>query len=201
MEKILHRPLFPLVVSAYTVDSHLGDYYKQASKNLSRSCIDHDIQHVIYPLRAAKDWFEGCSLKPTVIAHALKTYQRPILWLDADAVVLKYPSLLETLKANIALHVGAGGHWLSGTLFVTPAALTFVQQWQQATDPKVADEITLLHLHRKTHNRPTMERLPNTYNCVVHSASDTSDTVIGHFLRPDEAKRNNLNSVPIDQRY
>ena len=201
MKTILHRPLFPLVVSAYTVDSHLGDYYKQASQKLSQSCIDHDIQHVIYPLRASKDWFEGCSLKPTVIAHALKTYQQPILWLDADAVVLKYPSLMEGLKASLALHVGAGGHWLSGTVFVAPAALNFVEQWQQATDPEVADEITLLHLYRRTQQPPSMEYLPSTYNSVVHSETDTSDTVIGHFLRPDEAKKNQLDSVPINKRY
>jgi hypothetical protein len=196
MKTILYRPSFPLVVSAYTVDSHLGDYYKQASQKLSQSCIDHDIQHVIYPLRASKDWFEGCSLKPTVIAHALKTYQQPILWLDADAVVLKYPSLLETLNASLALYVGPGGHWLSGTLFAAPTALTFIQQWQQATDPKIADEITLLHLYRRTQNRPAMVNLPNTYNCVVHSKTDTSDTVIGHFLRPDQAEIQGLKSTP-----
>jgi hypothetical protein len=201
MKSILYRPSFPLVVSAYTVNSHLADYYKKASQKLSQSCIDHDIQHVIYPLRAANNWFEGCSLKPTVIAHALKTFNQPILWLDADAVVLKYPSLLETLKVSLALHVGAGGHWLSGTLFATPAALTFVEQWKQATDPTVADEITLLHLYRKTQQKPTMEALPSAYNCVVHSATDTSDTVIGHFLRPDEAKRKHLDSVPIANRY
>jgi len=200
VKTILYRPSFPLVVSAYTVDSHLGDYYKQASQKLSQSCIDHDIQHVIYPLRASKNWFEGCSLKPAVIAHALKTFQQPILWLDADAIILSYPEMFETISSGIALHVAEGGHWLSGTLYVSLNALDFVLHWQSATDPAIADEITLLQVYKQSKTQPQFTKLPKSYNQTIYQTTDRTGVKIGHFVRHDVAELQGLESVPVELR-
>ena len=67
INEIAHKPNFPLIVTAYTVSSHLGDYYKRAVARFTKSCIKHDLKHIVYPLNQVGDWVKGCNLKPTVI--------------------------------------------------------------------------------------------------------------------------------------
>ena len=200
MKTIFHRPSFPLVVSAYTVDSHLGDYYKQAAQKLCSSCVRHDLPHVVFPLRAASNWIEGCSFKPAVIAHALKTFKQPILWLDADAIVLKYPSVFEEINSGIALHVSEGGHWLSGTLCVAPDAFNFVLEWETANKPSIADEITLLQVYRKSKSPPLLTKLPSIYNQPIYATTDQTKVSIGHFVRKDVADIQGRKSIPVHMR-
>lgn len=189
LNSILHRPNFPVIVSAYTISSHLGNYYQRASIRLTKSLIKYNLRHFIYPLNPVNDWVKGCSLKPTVILSVLKTVQCPVLWIDADAELFAYPELFNgPTKFDMALR-SSEGHWLSGTLYFTPKAIDFVEHWLSQTKPNEPDEITLLRLYRNCppQKRPVLEMLPQSYNTVVHSETDFSQVVIGHHVRPDVA--------------
>ena len=190
------RPDFPIVISGYTVKSHLGDYYKRATHRLTESLIKYDMQHIIYPLKSVDDWTTGCSLKPALILETLKAFKRPVLWIDADGEVFKYPKIFENAKFDIALRK-VGGHWLSGTLYFSPKAIPLVTEWVKQTTTKEPDEITLLNICRKTTFGAKLKMLDKPYNQVVHSETDTSKIIIGHYIRPDVAGTRGVKAVKI----
>ena len=193
------RPNFPIVISGYTVTSHLGTYYKRTISRLSESLIKFDLPHLIYPMQGVKNWAKGCGFKARIISHALRTFNHPVLWIDADGEVFKYPQIFEDARFDMALCTAGGGHWLTGTLYMRPTIKSFVQEWVKVTESKwQPDEITLLNLHRnKRQYKFKLEILPGEYNKIVHSKSDKQKIVIGHYIRPDVAPSRNVKAVKI----
>ncbi len=177
---------FPMTITGYTSSSHLGDYYKRAVRRLFVSCTQLDITLLAYALKPVTDWITGCSLKVPVIIETIERYQRPVLWVDADGEIFKYPSELANITSGIAL-CSVQGHWLSGTFLACPDALPFLREWQKVAVPPAPDEVALLHLYRSSSDRPKLHMLPDNYNVVVHNTTDLSDVVIGHHIRPDVA--------------
>ena len=195
---INYRPEFPIVVSGYTVTSHLGDYYKRASYRLVNSLIKFDIPHLIYPMKGVKNWAKGCSFKARIIWHALRTFNHPVLWIDIDGEMFQYPSIFEDANFDMALHCSDGGHWLTGTLYFSPIAADFVEIWmEEAEKTAEPDEIVLLHLHRNRDPKFRLKLLPIEYNKVVHTRTDTSKLVIGHYIRSDIAGMRGVKHVKI----
>lgn len=206
---IIHRPKFPIIVTAYTIDSHLGNYYQRCVTRLTKSCIKFNLQHIVFPLNSVDSWLHGCNLKPTVILHALQLFQSPILWIDADAEIFKYPQIFEDpFKYDIALAAEAppSGHWLSGTLYCKPAAIDFVEAWRQHTPTKSikdkdADEVTIRNLWYDSDpaSRPSIHLLPEPYNTIIHTKTNLSNVVIGHYIREDIAPVRNCEALPVPE--
>lgn len=207
---ISFQPEFPIIVTAYTTTSHLGDYYQRAVTRLSKSCIKFNLPFVIFPLSGVGEWLHGCNLKPTVILHALHLFKKPILWIDADAQVFQYPNIFadSQFKYDIALAAEAppSGHWLSGTLYCKPSAIDFIDEWRKCTPHKTnqdtyADEITIKNLwyDSNPNTRPNIHLLPQPYNAVVHTQTDTSSIIIGHYIREDVAPMRNCEAVPVPE--
>jgi hypothetical protein len=193
---LLHRPDYPLVITGYTVTSHLGDYYKKSVQRLVKSLIKFDMPHIVYPLKGVDDWCEGCALKPSLIQYTLERYGRPILWIDADGEVFKYPDIFNDADFDMALH-SQNGHWLSGTLYMSQNTLEFVNKWREVTPNNVPDEISLLRLYSNNKFSLGLRQLPSSYNMVVHTKTDTSELIIGHYLRPDIAPGRGAEAVEI----
>jgi hypothetical protein len=190
------HPKFPLIVTAYTVSSHLGDYYKRCVTRLIRSCVKFDLPHLVLPLEKQSDWDAGCSLKIRVLQQLLGQLNRPLLWLDADAEIFSYPDIYETIDCEMALSATCG-HWLTGTLYFKPNTLSFIELWKQRTGPGAVDEVALLHLYNSSQKRPKLVMLPESYNVTIHSTSDLSNVVIGHHIRPDVAPSRGVQANPI----
>ena len=191
------RRKFPLIVTAYTISSHLGDYYKRCVARLIRSCIKFDLAHLVLPLEQQANWDAGCATKIVVIQQLLNQLHRPLLWLDADAEIFAYPNLFEDINCEMALSC-ITGHWLTGTLYLTPSTLPFIELWKQRTGP-VVDEVALMHLYAdsRPHNRPKLTMLPPSYNTAIHTATDLSSVVIGHHMRPDVAPSRGVQANPV----
>lgn len=197
------RPNFPLIISGYTVTSMLGDYYKRASVRLSRSCIKFDLPHMIFPLTPQKGWCAGCSLKPALILYAIRKFQQPVLWIDADAEIFQYPKEFDNATFDMALH-SASGHWLSGTLYISNKIEEFVKAWKRRTEENTPDEVTLLHTHRNWPNNeraPRLKMLDASYNTVVHKKTRTDKIVIGHYIRSDVAPVRGVEAVPLNEKF
>ena len=87
----------------------------------------------------------------------LTCLNRPILWLDADAIIYQKPSLFESLEADIALRIveelpnDHPSKMISGTLFLRPtkAAKEILEEWDFETetllkqDPTLWDQVSL----------------------------------------------------------
>jgi hypothetical protein len=190
---------FPLIVTAYTISSHLGDYYKRCVTRLIRSCIKFDLSHLVLPLEQQGGWDAGCATKIVVIQQLLKQLNRPLLWLDADAEIIAYPKMFETIDCEMAL-ASVTGHWLTGTLYFRPSALPFIETWKQRTGADV-DEVALVKLYTSLPSsyRPRMIMLPDSYNVAIHTTSNLNDVVIGHHMRPDVAPTRGVQANPIPE--
>lgn len=190
---------FPLIVTAFTISSHLGDYYKRCVTRLIRSCIKFDLSHLVLPLNQQNGWDAGCATKIVVIQQVLQTFNRPILWLDADAEIFSYPRLFENIDCEMALS-SVAGHWLTGTLYFSPNALQFIESWKQHTKTSgEVDEVSLYHLFTSTLTHPKMQMLPGSYNTAIHQGSDLHDVVIGHHMRPDVAPSRGVVANPVPE--
>jgi len=201
-ESISYVPDNPIIVTAYTVDSHLGNYYQKAVLRLTRSCTKFNLPHIVFPLIGSKDWIHGCNLKPTVILHALTIFNKPILWLDADAQIFKKLDKFINPSFDMALVSGEGNHWLSGTLYCSPKVKTFIENWKHLTAAKqnIADELTLRDLfYNSREDRPSTELLPLEYNTVIHSETDIKTVTIGHYIREDIAPIRGVKAVPLNE--
>jgi len=198
LPNICVSPDFPIVVSGYTISSHLGDYYKRASHRLSKSLLKHDLAHIIFPLKHASSWAKNCALKQTLILQVLETMNHPVLWIDIDGEVFKYPSVFENAKFDMAI-CSVSGHWLTGTLYFSAKkkSMDFVRLWRQKTKPSEPDEVSLLHLFRCNNSGLKLQMLDNTYNSVVHKETNLAKVTIGHYLRPDVAPHRGVKAIPI----
>jgi hypothetical protein len=184
----------PHIITAYTTNSHLGNYYQQATIRLTKSLIKHNLPHTVYVLPPVTDWTHGCSLKPKTILNHLQQTQQPTLWIDADAEILNPLEL--NITQDLALHITDSNHWLTGTLYIHPNAIPFIQQWVNNTKPNEPDEITLSNLYHNHPNPPTLQRLPIQYNAIIHAHTGPTNIKIGHHIRPDIAPTRNLTPTP-----
>ncbi len=86
-----------IFVSFYTQDSG----YEKEVKHLIASCQKLGLSTDIVPIVSKGRWDENCSYKPHFLLKMLKKHQKPIVWIDADGIVLQKPVLFETLTCDI----------------------------------------------------------------------------------------------------
>lgn|GEM_PF-693857 len=130
---------FPLVISFFCGD----DYYYRAADQLRGDCTRLGLEHHIVeaPLAPGTSWIAACRYKVRFIAECLRTFRRPVLWMDVDCRLLRRPELLESCRADLAFFL-RGFRYLKGydpmalprlaqpsiLLFgYTPMALEFVE--------------------------------------------------------------------------
>ena len=93
--------------------------YAREARKLIKSCNNHNIPHYIVPIDQQEDWTANCAQKPKIILQALaKNPDKNIVYLDADARVMRYPDLFDSLDCDIGVHYLHGQELLSGTIFL-----------------------------------------------------------------------------------
>ncbi len=75
----------PLVVSYYTKKTP----YEKEVETLINSCKKFNIESHIEGIEDKGSWEENCAFKPYFMKEKMKEFQRPLLWVDADAVFLQ----------------------------------------------------------------------------------------------------------------
>lgn len=138
-----HRTL-PVVVSYYT-----DPFYQKEAFELLRSCqlhqLDYRIEHI--PPQGGGTWLENTNYKPTfLLAQARLFPDRTLLWLDADARVRRFPSLLDGLPGPIAFHTWEGKTPASGTVYLAgPDRMGVLSDWVKEVDrdPWATDQVCM----------------------------------------------------------
>ncbi len=165
-------------------------------EGLIASCKKFDLPYSIDPIPNFGTWEKNCCFKPKYILKKLIDLKRPILWLDADALIVQKPTLFEALDADIALRIvnelpkDHQSKMISGTVFVnnTPEALKVLQEWDLETetlfkqDPHLWDQVSL----RNVLQRSTAEvyALDSRYYQVYNKVEDEKtlhEAIIIHF--------------------
>ncbi len=122
----------PLVVSFYTLDTP----YEEEVKYLQASCESFQIENQIEGIPSAGSWERNCAFKPIFILKKMEECQRPLLWVDADAVFIRPLENLSVFSADFAVRIypcpeDHPSKIVSATLFInnTEAARNLVYLW------------------------------------------------------------------------
>jgi hypothetical protein len=133
-------------VSAYTINTP----YEEEIKNLKKSLTDFGFStnHIV-PINNLGTWEKNCQQKATVIKNKLLELREPIVWLDADAVIKKTPTLFTEIEEDLGICVYRG-EYLSGTIFLKPSEQIFdlLDRWIEEcnNNPKEWDQKILQKL-------------------------------------------------------
>lgn len=124
-------------------------------------------------VRAVPDfgsWERNCGHKPEFLAGLRVEYPGiPLVWVDADARVIRRPELFDGLTADFAAHWLGSTELLSGTLYFadTRAGNELLSAWADACRKAPGDWDQLV-LQRTMHAVPglTIEQLPPEYTWI-----------------------------------
>ncbi len=133
----------PMVISFYT----LGTPYEVEVKRLIDSCKKFGIEADIVGLPNEGSWEKNCALKPRFILEKLKQWDRPVLWVDADAAFLQRPNFQDfatcdfSVRVNEFLPTTHESRILSGTLFArnNAQAQAVLEKWAKMTEDRLHD--------------------------------------------------------------
>ena len=87
----------PTVIGYYTE----GTPYEEEIKGMEQTARFFGLETDIQPLPNLRDWAHNCLQKPTFILQMMKKHKGPVLYLDADARVRKYPYLFDTFGGDV----------------------------------------------------------------------------------------------------
>lgn len=135
--------MYPTVVSFYTLNSP----YQLQAHHLVASCEKFGIPHCIEGVDSWGSWELNCAFKPFFIIEKMKQLQRPLLWVDVDAIFLRKPSDLKVFSNDFAVYTDpelTSNHpskVRAGTIYVnhTQGGRDFLMQWRAECQRQIAD--------------------------------------------------------------
>jgi hypothetical protein len=151
-----------VVVSFYT----LRTPYEKEVINLMDSCARHRIQADIVGVESQGSWEKNCALKPSFILGKLRQWQRPILWVDADAVFKQSPDFADFASCDISVRMNEflpkdhASRIVSSAIFVqhNAAAMAILEQWVQETEKGLQCQERTLEFWDQTALRDVLNR-------------------------------------------
>ncbi len=182
-----------ILISFYTEDTG----YEKEAERLRKSLDALGIKHRIYPVKAGRSWRENLQWKSRLILQAFDEFPgKDIVFVDADAVVRKYPELFDNLSTDphqydLAAHYfrwrdNAKLELLSGTLWVANNATgrRLVGMWHEfaALNMNMRHQECLKVLLDKGTLGVSIYRLPFEYTAIFDAPQRKGiEPVIEHF--------------------
>lgn len=193
----------PVVVTMVTDPT-----YTTWANKLMESCSRFGLVCMVIRRPDIGTWVENVAQKPSVILYAMHRIDDdiPVLWIDADAIILREPALLYEADTDFAIRkldrrhrvwwpVGRPGplalpdEWegtdwfLTGTVYVGRSALgiQFLDRWCElaAADPRGYQQLVCQQAWCDV--RPRTLWLPAEY-CAIRRMDNTPEPVVSHEL-------------------
>src|SRR5688572_16265052 len=118
----------PVVISFYCGDA----YYYEAAEQLRRDCAQHGLDSDVVELRKepGQSWIDICRRKVPFYLEMQRKHDRPILWVDVDSRIARFPEVLRGATCDVAgflrgLRYLSGFDPMSVSRFFSPFALFF----------------------------------------------------------------------------
>lgn len=171
------------------ISFHTGGQYERHAAELSETLTTFNLPHEIEHMPCTGRWSSNCAMKAQFILSKMDAWPfRPLVWLDADARVRKYPEMLMSMSATTDF----AAHWLdkvellSGTLYFggTVASVDLVQDWKKrcTAQPNVWDQ---RHLSESVNQMPELNvvYLPEGYTRIFdrHKRIDPNEIYVEHL--------------------
>lgn len=189
----------PLIVSYATE----GVYEEVWNRRLRPSLEEHGLEYHFETVKATpQGWIGNCALKGPFVYRCLQEFQRPVLWLDADAVVVRPPKdLYGDVDFDFAAYWKSPGEdhdraILSGTIYfnLTDGGLGLCGHWAHLCETVrgVWDQRLLSRAWREYTPRPRHKALPQSYCKIFDRKWQPGElplTVIEHHQASRQLKR------------
>ncbi len=184
------------VISYYTKDTP----YEQEAKTLINSLQKFDIKYDIVRVVNKGSWVKNCAYKAEFCLSMLSKHKSPIVWIDCDAVILRYPTLFNELSDyDVAVHyrnrITRPKELLSGTVYFnyTFESLKVIAYWvvECLTDENLWDQKALSRAINKIDNLK-LYTLPASYVKIfdaVDMICENNEPVIIHNQASRKWKR------------
>jgi len=193
------------VVTAYFT---VGTPYEEHVKRLIRSMKKFNLCYDVTPIQPKGDWYANTQWKPHFVQEMLaKHFPKSVVYVDADAEFMKYPSLFDEYDdrddAYLAAHVldhsrrrrkHVKPELLSGTLYFKNCAVSheIIEKWIEhcKTNRHLWDQAALDRA-LKGGDYPYFI-LPEEYCTIFDYMADVEEPVIKHY----QASRTVRNAPP-----
>ncbi len=133
----------PLIISYYTP----GTAYEDRAADLRRSIDRLRLEHRIDPRPQKPSWVENCAQKAVYISEVRREVRRPVLWLDADAILRRPLPELDDASCDVAAVKRGGWDIHGGQIYFGegPVADRLVDRWVSYCThfPHVWDQVSL----------------------------------------------------------
>jgi len=166
------------LVSYYTENTGYEREVKGLKDSLRRFNLEYDIEAI----DDLGGWQKNTHYKARFIKAMLEKYRRPVLWLDSDAIIHRYPFLFNNLDADMACHFKRGDELLTGTIYFaySEKALELIDLWIRANNGK-SYEWEQRNLQEAIKNWDgKIEKLPPAY-CKIFDKMNVEKPVIEHY--------------------
>lgn len=97
--------MIPIYIGFYTKNTP----YEEEAIQMSKTVEKHNLKCKLYGIDSCRSWLKNAMQKPKIILQALEEFKQPIVYLDADARVEKYPSLFENIKEDFGVNIRLKG--------------------------------------------------------------------------------------------
>jgi len=190
----------PTIISFYTI----GTPYQAAAEKLEASCRECVVPFVIEGVPTRGSWESNCAFKPQFILERWRVLRRPVLWVDADALLRRAPGLLAGTTTDFAIHKMNRWEFASGTVFFnqTENARRLLECWIRRceADPAVWDQQHLDAAWQEIADEYPLRTLwlPQSYTKIFDRAVGPGEDplpVIEHLQASRELKQQISNSA------
>jgi hypothetical protein len=174
----------PVVVSYYTKNTS----YEKEAQNLIKSCKRLSLPYEIEAVDSLGSWEKNCCMKPLFLLEKLQKIKNPILWVDADGIILKPLHLFDFFHYDIALRINenlSNNHpskIMTGTIYLSPTNTVkqVLQLWNyesqrtlaKSGDSVVWDQTTLRDVLQNLPLPVKVFPLPHEY-CTIYDEKNT----------------------------
>ena len=171
-----------VVVAFYTLETP----YEQEVEKLRASLLKiPELKYDIVGLMPSTSWAANTAMKPVFIQDMMRKYPtKDILYIDADAVVHKYPEYFDTFDGDIGAHRLGDKEYLTGTIYIknNDSAKLFMDAWVklQAQNPTMRDGTTF-HRLIDAYENINFVNTPANYTQIFDLMKDAGEPIIEHF--------------------
>jgi len=183
----IKRFKMPIFISYYTENTGYAEEVKRLIASLRRFNLEYDIEAI----GNLGGWQKNTQYKASFIKKMLLKHKRSVVFIDADARILRYPSLFRNFKADIGAHYREKRELLSGTLYVgyNEKTLALVDKWIELNkaNPAIWEQKNLQGALRDFGG--SIGDLPAQYCKIYDIMRTVKEPVIEHYQASRRLKR------------
>ena len=160
----------PLIVNCHTGE----DLYVEGAERMRESAEKFGYEVHTERMGDKGSWTANCAFKPKFLASCMERFDRPLVWVDADAVIHRPLEHLESPYIEFAVAwdpLLPFKSFMSAVIYLTqtPAATRILGEWGEACEKAVRgkskewDQVTLYKVWRAMKDPPITKILPQGY--------------------------------------